>query len=63
MSKHVGVLMRFECSHWVWGECVWVGVGMKRGVGGWVSEFWTSGIVYMLILTINMSTVCLTQFG
>ena len=33
------------------------------GVGRWVSEFWTSGIVYMLILTISMSTVCLTQFG
>ena len=28
--------------------CVWV--------GGWV---WTNGIVYMLILIISMSTVCL----
>ena len=34
---------------------------MFVGVGGLMSEFWTSGIVYMLILT--MSTVCLTQFG
>ena len=25
----------------------WVCVG---GVGGWVSEFWTSGIIYMRIL-------------
>ena len=32
-------------------------------VGGWVSEFWTSGIVYILIFTISMNTVCLTQFG
>ena len=23
------------------------------GVGGWVSEFWTSGLVYMLILTVK----------
>ena len=36
--------------------CVW-------GVGGQVSEFLTSSIVHMLILTISMSTVCLTQFG
>ena len=45
---------------WVcWGEggCVF------RGVGGWVSEFWTSGIVSMLILTVSMNIVCLTQFG
>ena len=33
------------------------------GVGGWVSEFWTSGIVYMLILTISMSIVCLTNLA
>ena len=38
-------------------------VGMFGRVGGWVSEFWKSGIVYMLILIISMSTVCLTQFG
>ena len=31
--------------------------------GGCVSEFWTSCIVYMLILTISMRIVCLTQFG
>ena len=40
---------------------------MFEGVGGWMSEFWASGIVYMLypglILTISMSIVCLTQFG
>ena len=33
---------------------------MFGGVGGWVSEFWTSGMIYMLIL--SMSTVSLTQF-
>ena len=37
--------------------------GVFGGVGGWVSEFWTSGTVYMLKLTISMSIVCLTQFG
>ena len=31
---------------------------MLGGEGGWVSEFWASGIVYMLILTISISTVC-----
>ena len=34
-------------------------------VGGWVSE-WVFGqvaLVYVLILTLSMSTVCLTQFG
>ena len=31
-------------------------------VDGQVSEFWPSGIVYMLILTTSMSIVCLTQF-
>ena len=41
-----------------------VGGGCVLGcVGGWMSGFWTSGIVYMLILTISMSIVCLTQFG
>ena len=42
-----------------WGVCVCV----FGGVGGWMSEFWTSDIVYMLILTISMSAVCLSQFG
>ena len=28
-------------------------------MGVWVSEFWTSGIVYMLVLTISMTVVCL----
>ena len=32
-------------------------------VGGWVSEFETNGIDYMLIHTISMSMVCLDQFG
>ena len=32
------------------------------GVGGWVSEFWTSDTVCMLILIVSMSTVCVTQF-
>ena len=37
--------------------CVGMGV-LGWGWGcGWVSEFWTSGIVYMLILTIRMSRV------
>ena len=40
-----------------WGECVF------GGVSWWVIEFWTSGIVYTLMLTISMSTVCLNQFG
>ena len=46
------------------------GVGVLGWGGGgvvlrmWrVSEFWTSGKVYVLIHTINTSTVCLTQFG
>ena len=42
--------------------CVGVGMGVW-GVGGWLSVFWTNVIVYMLILTICMSIVCLTQFG
>ena len=32
-------------------------------VGGWVSEFETNGIVYMLIHTISKRMVCLDQFG
>ena len=28
-----------------------------------MSEFWTSGIVYILILTLSMSILYLTQFG
>ena len=59
----LGILMRFVRRslgmgmgvlgrRWV---CVW-------GVSGWVSEFWTSGIVYMPIHIIRMNTVCLTQF-
>ena len=57
----VGVLLRF-----VW-KSLSVGMGVSgwgRGVFGvWLSEFWTSGIVYILILTINMSIVWLIQFG
>ena len=45
----------------VWGWVCWVGVGVCLGVWvggrGWVSEFWTSGIVYAY--TISMSIVCL----
>ena len=37
--------------------CVGVGVGVCLGCG-WLNEFSTSGIVYMLILTMSMSTVC-----
>ena len=38
---------------------------MRMGVlgWGWASEFWTSGIIHMRILTINVSTVSVTQFG
>ena len=45
--------------------CVGVGWVCVWGVGGWMSEFWLSGTVYMLILTICMSysILCLTQFG
>ena len=42
-------------------------LSMGMGVLGWgcrwMSEFLTSGIVYILIFTISMSLVCLTQFG
>ena len=57
----MGVLMRFVWRSLVWGWVFWVGLGVCLGV--WVSEFWTSGIVNTLILTISMSTVCVTQFG
>ena len=43
--------------------CVGVGVCLGVWVGGWVFEFWASGIVYMLILTISMSTVCSTHLA
>ena len=36
---------------WGWGW-VFVCVCVCGWVGGWVNEFWTSGIVYMLLLTI-----------
>ena len=37
----------------MWGWVCWGGGGyVFGGVSGWVSEFWTSGKVYMLILTI-----------
>ena len=49
-------------SHWVWGCVYWGGGGVYYGCG-WVVEFWTSGVVYMLILSKGMSAVCLTQFG
>ena len=46
-------------GHWLWEWVCWgrggVDVCLWVWVGSWVS-FWTSGIVYMLILT--MSTVC-----
>ena len=35
----------------------WWGVGVA--VEGWVSQFWTSGIVYILILTISINIVWL----
>ena len=46
----------------MWGGCVsWGGSGVC--MGGWVSEFETNGIVYLLIHTISMSMVCLDEFG
>ena len=30
------------------------------GVDSWVSEFWRSGLVYMLLLSMSMSTAYLT---
>ena len=36
----------------------WAGVCLGVWVDGWVSEFWTSGIVDTQMLTITMSTVC-----
>ena len=64
VGRSVGVLLRFVWMSLGVGRGVlrWWGVGVW-GVGRWVSELWTSGIVCMLILTISMSTVCLTQFG
>ena len=56
----MGVLVRFVWRSLSVGMCV---LGWCGGVCGWVGEFWTSDIVYMVILTISMSTVCLTQFG
>ena len=41
---------------WLW-VCVCGGVVMC--VSKWMSEFWTSDIPFMLILTISMSIVCL----
>ena len=58
MNKYMGVLMRFEWYLVVTGcgdGCVGV------GVGGWASEFWTSGIVCNNT-HISISRVCLTQF-
>ena len=59
-----GVIMKF-----VW-RSQGVGMGVLGrggdvfgGVAGWDSEFWISGIVYILTLTRSMSTVCLTQYG
>ena len=60
--ESMGVLMRFVWrSLGVGGVCCGgVGVCFVVCVGGWVSAFWTSGIVYMLILTVSTSTVCVT---
>ena len=41
--------------------CVGWGGEVFRGVAGWVSDFCTNSIVQMLILTISMSILCLTQ--
>ena len=46
----VGVLMRSLGVGMAMLECGWCVFG---GVGGWVSEFWTSGRVNMLIITVG----------
>ena len=51
-GESVGELMRFE-----WRS---LGVGVLGGVGVWMGEWvWTSGIFYMVKLTISMNIVCL----
>ena len=61
----VGLLMTF-----VWrslgvgmGVLGWSGVCLEVWVGGCMSEFWNTCIVYMLIVTTSKSTECLTQNG
>ena len=44
------------------GELGWCGF-VFGGEGGCLSEFWTSGVVYMMILTTSKTILCLTQFG
>ena len=58
VSMYVGVLMRFKWQSLGMGWVYWVEVGVCFGVGRWVSEFWTRGMVHiMLILTLSMSTM------
>ena len=57
-----GGVCGWGCVWGGWGVCVCLGVLVGGWVSGWVSEFWTSGIVYMLIRTISVNAVCLTQF-
>ena len=56
----VDVLMVFAWRSIGVGMCVlgWGRGGVFGCVGGLVSEFWTRGIVYMLILTMSISVVC-----
>ena len=42
------------------GECVGIGMCVFGGVNGWVSKFWSSGIIHMLK---SMNTVCITKFA
>ena len=54
--------MRFEWLSLGVGAGI-LGGGVSGGVGGWVSKFWTNGIVCMLILIISIMTMCLPQFS
>ena len=40
-----------------------VGVPLGVAVGGWMSEFGTSDIVCMLVITLSMAVKCFTQFA
>ena len=69
-----GGMWGWVCGYEVWMEVIECGdrrVGVGRmfvwgvfgGGDGWMIRVYDKWHVYMLILTINMSTVCLTQFG
>ena len=59
----VGMLMTFVWRSLDVGRVCKLGWGVFGGAGGWLSEFWTSDIIYILILTKDMLIAHLTQFG